>query len=172
MEEKMEEKRMETPAYIKQLLRPSQNGKQISRKVWSIDLESVWLPFFTATNVTGETAIANEALGAPLRLQYDQSGAVKFSKSGRPVIKVAKEIADQVRLVRENFTATLTHYANSVAIENPQAYKDQIESARRAGEPIINHDKQRLSDAIAELMEKQKAEAEGKKAKAKASVKA
>src|SRR3990172_124444 len=35
---------METPSYIKSLLIP--NGKKpAGRKVWSIDLETVWLPF-------------------------------------------------------------------------------------------------------------------------------
>ena len=86
---------METPDYIKALLRP--NGrKPAGRRVWSIDLETVWLPFFTATNTMGDTAIPHEALGAPLRLAYNADGTVKFSQTGRPVIKVAKEIADMI----------------------------------------------------------------------------
>ena len=56
-------KRMETPNYIKNLLKPTAN-KATSRKVWSIDLETVWLPFFTATNAMGDTAIPHEAIGA------------------------------------------------------------------------------------------------------------
>ena len=72
-----------TPQYIKALLKP--NGtKPAGRRVWSIDLESVWLPFFTATNTMGDTALAAESLGAPLRLAYDPDGTPKFSKSGRP----------------------------------------------------------------------------------------
>ena len=51
-------KRMETPNYIKNLLKPTAN-KATSRKVWSIDLETVWLPFFTATNAMGDTAISS-----------------------------------------------------------------------------------------------------------------
>jgi hypothetical protein len=40
---------METPNYIKSLVMP--NGKKpAGRRVWSIDLETVWLPFFYATN--------------------------------------------------------------------------------------------------------------------------
>ena len=164
---------MDTPVYIKQLLRPSANGKRTGRRIWSIDLETVWLPFYTATNVMGETAISDEALGSPLRLQYNPDGTVKFSKTGRPVIKVVKDISEQVRLVRENFVATLTNYANGVAIENADGYKSQVDKARRAGEPIVNYDNGKLTEAIAELVEKQKAEAEAKarveaKAKAKA----
>ena len=67
---------METPNYIKALLIP--NGhKPKGRKVWSIDLETVWLPFYTATNTMGETHIAPDALGAPLRLAYDADGSVQ-----------------------------------------------------------------------------------------------
>ena len=40
---------MNTPNYIKSLLAPNTKKPQ-GRKVWSIDLETVWLPFFTATN--------------------------------------------------------------------------------------------------------------------------
>jgi hypothetical protein len=43
---------MEIPNYIAALLQP-QTQKPTGRKVWSIDLETVWLPFFHATNVAG-----------------------------------------------------------------------------------------------------------------------
>jgi hypothetical protein len=45
----------------------------------------------------GDTAIPHEALGAPMRLVYNQDGSVKFSKAGKPVVKVAKDISDNVR---------------------------------------------------------------------------
>lgn len=164
---------MDLREYITTLVKPSANGKRTGRRIWSIDLETVWLPFFTATNVEGKTAIPDEALGAPLRLQYEADGSVKFSKTGRPVIKVAKEVSEQVRLVRENLIASLTTYANSVAMENPDAYQSQIDSARRAGEPIVNHDKQKLSEALAQLEAKARAEAQAKSApKARAEAKA
>ena len=47
---------METPNYIKSLVTPTTKQPQ-GRKVWSIDLQQVWLPFFTATNTMGDTAI-------------------------------------------------------------------------------------------------------------------
>ena len=43
----------QTPSYIKNLLKPTAT-KATSRKVWSIDLESTWIPFFTATNAMND----------------------------------------------------------------------------------------------------------------------
>ena len=150
---------METPNYIKSLLIP--NGrKPAGRKVWSIDLETVWLPFLTATNVMGDTRIPSEALGAPIRLAYDTDGSVKFSKTGRPITKVVKPIADSVRMVRENFTAGLLAYANGVITDNAEGYKAQVEMAREAGEPILNKDRESLQKAMLEAMEKSIGEAE------------
>ena len=166
---------METPAYIKSLLIP--NGrKPAGRKVWSIDLEQVWLPFFTATNTVGDTHISPDALGAPLRLGYNADGSVKFSKAGRPITKVAKDIADNVRMVRENFVAGLQSYANQVITDNPDGYKEQVQMARQAGEPILAKDKANLEQALAEAMERAIAEAEAQaqaegKRKAKAEAK-
>jgi septum formation inhibitor MinC len=149
---------METPNYIKALLIP--NGhKPKGRKVWSIDLETVWLPFYTATNTMGETHISPDALGAPLRLGYDADGSVKFSKTGRPVVKVAKELSDNIRLVRENFSASLISYANGVIAENPEGYKEQVEQARQAGEPIVKKDNERLQQALAKKVEEELAKA-------------
>ncbi len=144
---------METPNYIKSLLIP--NGrKPAGRKVWSIDLETVWLPFLTATNVMGDTRIPSEALGAPIRLAYDTDGSVKFSKTGRPITKIVKAIADTVRMVRENFTAGLLAYAGGVIADNTEGYKAQVLMAREAGEPFLTKDRESLQKAILEAMEK------------------
>ena len=149
----------DTPSYIKSLLTP--NGKQpASRRVWSIPLENVWLPFFTATNLNGDTAIPVDALGAPLRLAYAQDGSVKFSKSGRPVIKVAKPIADSVKLIRENFAANLVAYAEDVEQANPNGYEALKKKASKAGHPIATTDRANMDKAIAEAMAKAMAEAE------------
>jgi len=156
---------METPIYIKSLLIPTTKQPQ-GRRVWSIDLEQVWLKFFTATNTMGDTAIPSQAIGCPLRLGYDKTGAVRFSQSGRPVIRVAKEIADSVRLVRDNFTANLLNYAGSVIRDNGDGYKAQVQLAVKAGEPIYQHDRNQLASAL-----KAKAEAEAK-AQAEATAKA
>ena len=157
---------MDTPNYIKALLLPTNGNKPRARRVWGIDLETIWLPFFTATNTMGDTAIPADAMGAPLRLGYNADGSVKFSKTGRPVTKVVKDIADSVRLVKDNFTAGLLAYANGVITDNPDGYKAQIEMAREAGEPIIAKDRANLDKAIANAMVEAVAEAEVK-AKAK-----
>jgi len=152
---------MKTPSYIKSLLAPATNGKA-GKRVWSIDLEATWLPFFTATNVQGDTAIPADALGAPIRLAYAGDGAVKFNKKGRPVTVVVKEIRDAVTLVRENFAAQLNSYAASVARDNPDAYKAQVKAALKAGEPITVKDKAKLADAMRAQMDAAIAEAEAK----------
>jgi len=159
---------MDTPNYIKALLIP--NGhKPKGRKVWSIDLETVWLPFYTATNTMGETHLSPDALGAPLRLAFDADGSVKFSKTGRPVVRVAKELSDNIRLVRENFSASLISYASGVIAENPDGYKEQVDTARQAGEPIVRKDNEKLQQALAKKVEQELAEA---KAEAQAQAKA
>jgi hypothetical protein len=141
----------DTPNYIKALLMP--NGKKPqTRRVWGIELEGVWLPFFTATNTMGDTALPADALGCPLRLGYNTDGSVKFSKTGRPVLKVVKEIADNVKLVKDNFTAGLLSYSNNVATDNPEGYKAQLDMAREAGKPIHDKDSQNLSKAMAEAV--------------------
>jgi hypothetical protein len=147
---------METPQYIKSLLIPTAKQPN-ARKVWSIDLRMVWLPFFTATNTMGDTAIPAEALGCPLRLGYDKAGQVKFTASGRPVVRVAKELGDNVRLIRDNFTANLLNYAGSVIRERGEDYKAQVALADKAGEPLYQYDKEALDNA---LKAKAKAEAE------------
>ncbi len=124
-----------TPAYIKGLLQPTTRAPA-GRKVWSIDLERVWLPFFTATNVQGETQIPHEALGAPLRLAKAKDGTVRFNAKGAPVQRVAAEIRDAVSLVKDNFEASLVAYAGGVAKANPEGYKAQVEAAQTAATPI------------------------------------
>lgn len=165
----------DTPNYIKSLLMPNPK-KATARRVWGIELELVWLPFFTATNAQGDSAIPSDALGCPLRLGYEADGSVKFSKTGRPVTKVVKELADSVRMVKDNFTAGLLAYAGEVYTDNPEGYRLQLESARVAGEPIQTRDTANLSKALAEQREQAiaevMAEAERKaKAEAKAEAK-
>jgi hypothetical protein len=167
---------------IESLLMPRHNGKARDRRVWSIPLEGIWVPFFLATNTEGKTDIPAEALGAPLRLAKNADGTVKFSKTGRPVFRVAPEIAQQVRIVRENFTAQLEAYTNRVIGQKAEDYKAEVAKAQKAGKPIIEADAKALDEAIELLKAKelaeaiakatgqtegQKAEAEGQKPKAK-----
>jgi len=145
--------------YIKALLKP--NGKKpTTRRVWSIDLEGVLLPLFTATNTMGDTMIPHEALGAPLRLAYNADGTVKFSKTGRPVVKVVRDIADHVRMMRENLVASLQAYTHEVYNENPDAFKAEASANQEAGKPIITKDNEALSKALTEAFAKTETEAE------------
>jgi len=136
-----------TPQYIKSLLMPTTKSP-MGRRVWSIDLETVWLPFFTATNAMGDTAIPYDALGCPIRLAYDKDGSVRFGKTGRPVSRVAKPLSDSVTLIRQNFVANLQQYAEQVATERQEEYATQVELAQKAGQPIIAHDRAELDKAI------------------------
>ena len=156
-----------TPNYIKNLLAPSAKSPQ-ARRVWSIDLETVWLPFFTATNTMGDTAIPSDALGCPIRLAYDKDGSVKFSKTGRPVSRVAKPIADSVTLIRQNFVANLVDYAEQVLASKQEEYANQVELAQKAGKPISAHDRQELDKAIALQLEEAMRQAQCEKEEAEA----
>jgi len=149
----------DSPQYIKNLLMPTTKSPQ-GRRVWSIDLETTWLPFFTATNTMGDTAIPYDALGCPIRLAYDKDGSVKFSTSGRPVTKVAKPIADSVTLIRQNFVANLEQYAEQVATDRQEDYARQIEMSATAGQPIQAHDRAELDRAIQLQLEEAMREAQ------------
>ncbi|MBA7469518.1 hypothetical protein ES705_32888 [subsurface metagenome] len=149
----------ETPNYIKNLLLPTTKSP-VGRRVWSIDLETTWLPFFMATNAMGDTAIPADALGSPIRLAYDRDGSVKFSKTGRPVTRVAKPISASVTLIRQNFVANLQQYAEQVATDRQKDYKKQVEMAIIAGKPIIAHDKTELDKAVQLQLEEAMRQAE------------
>ena len=148
---------IETPTYIKSLLIPT-GKKATARRVWGIELETVWIPFFLATNAQGDSAIPSDALGAPLRLGYEADGSVKFTSKGYPQYKVEKDLADSIRYAKDNFTAGLLLHATQVATDNPEGYREQIESARKAGEPIRIRDKDNLHKAVAERREQAMAE--------------
>jgi hypothetical protein len=150
-----------SPNYIKTLLMPS-TKQQMGRRVWSIDLESVWLPFFTATNTMKDTAIPADALGCPIRLAYAKDGSVKFGRNGRPTTRVAKPISQNVSLVRENFVATLKDYAEQVASDHQEDYALQIQLAQEAGKPIAEHDQEEVSKAIQLQIEQAVAQANAK----------
>ena len=91
-------------------------------------------------NTAGETALAPEVLGAPLRLQRQKDHTPQFSPNGRPVIRVVKELSDQIRMVRENFTAGLLAYADSVRKAMATEFKAQVEASQKVGAEITAKD--------------------------------
>jgi hypothetical protein len=142
----------DTATYIKRLLIP--NGKKhAGRRVWSIDLETVWIPFLTATNTTGDSAIPQDALGCPLRLAYAKDGSVRFNQNGKPTIRVNKDLSNTIRIIRENFTATLVSHAEAVQTDMPDEYARQVELNHKAGQPIALADSEALDKANAERLD-------------------
>lgn len=137
-----------TPGHITALLQPI-SSKGVDRKAWSVGVYGVWVPFFTATNTAGETNLSPETLGAPVVLARDADGDIKFSKSGRPVLRVVKELSQHITLVRENFIAGLLGYTESVRKSDPAGYKAQVERAQKAGEPLIARDRADLDTLVA-----------------------
>ena len=148
---------IKTPSYIKAVLQPRAKSES-GRKVWSIDLQYVWLPFFTASNVQGETAIPREAIGAPLRLAKDKDGSVRFNKTGRPVLKVAGELSEAIRMVRENTVAGWMAFAGQVMKAKPDEYRAESQACHEAGAPIIQ--KANADIAVAVLLAAQTVAAE------------
>ncbi len=151
--EKNNTKTANTPNYVSALLMPHAESKS-DKRVWSVPLLGVWVPFFTATNAAGETDIASDVLGAPIRLQKNQDGTPKFSKNGKPVLRTVKELSDQIRLVRDNFTFGLMAYAENVRKTMPAEYKAQVEAAETAGAPIIKGDGDTLTRYLEQLRDK------------------
>ena len=141
----------QTPSYIQSLLMPVNDAKVNDRRLWAIPLQTVWVPFFIASNVMGNTQINPEALGAPLRLAYNSDGSVKYSKSGKPVFKVAPELATQVKLVRANFIAQIQSFTNMVASAKAEEFKAEVTKSQQAGQAIINRDRLALEEEYKRL---------------------
>ena len=139
-----------TNADIKAMLKPTLR-KGGDKRAWSIPVATTWVPFFTATNVKGHTSIEPDVLGAPLRLARDKDGTIQFDKAGRPRTKVHPVLAEQVKVAREHYEAELVAYAGNVAREMPKAYKEQVELAQRAAEPVAAKMDQDVDDFLAAL---------------------
>ena len=135
----------QTPAYVKALLAPRATRGSV-RRVWGIDLESVWIPFFTASNTKGETVIPDEALGAPIRLAHSKDGAIRFTQTGRPVTRVAPELNAHITMARENFVAGLQAFTGVVQQEMPDQYGAQVDMAYKAGAPLLDKDAADLAE--------------------------
>ncbi len=134
---------------IAALLTPTK-GQTSDKRIWGIPLAGVWKPFFTATNVAGDTAISKEALGAPVRLAREKDGTPKLSKTGKPVMRVVKELSDHVRTVRENFSYGLLAYAANVQKEHADEFKAMVTACDKAGEPIVQKDYEDFAAFVAE----------------------
>lgn len=121
--------------------------KKAQKQVWAIPLTD-WTSFFTATNVNGKTHVSREALGAPLRLAYNSDDSVKLSKKGIPIVRIAKDISDNVRFVRELVHDGITAYAVDTIENNPDAYEAEKQACAKAGKPIADRDSVNYLKAI------------------------
>ena len=139
-----------SPSFISALVSPGP-GSNSGKKSWSIDVESVWVPFFTATNAMGDTNISHETLGAPIRLGLQKDGSVRFTQTGRPSMRIAPELSTQIRVVRENFVASLQDYTGTVIEEHADAYRAQVERNQGAGTPLLAQDAKLLQEELDRL---------------------
>ena len=137
-----------TNADIKSMLKPTLK-KGGDKRAWSISVATTWVPFFTATNVKGHTAIEPDVLGAPLRLARDKDGTIQFDKAGRPRTKVHPVLAEQVKVAREHYEAELLGYVGNVARELPAKFKAEVELAQRAAAPVTAKRDQDVDDFLA-----------------------
>ncbi|GEM_PF-6216889 len=135
------------------LLKPLPPQKAADRRAWSIPLNTVWVPYFTAMKVAGAVAIADETLGAPIRLAKEKDGSPRFNSKGAPVVKVAKELSDCVKLVRENFVTILLQDTAHVQKASPAAFKAQLQKSHDAGAPVLQAD----ADAVTRYLNEVKA---------------
>ncbi|GAJ20905.1 unnamed protein product, partial [marine sediment metagenome] len=55
-------------------------------------------------------------------------------------MRVARDIADNVRLIKDNFTENLLDYASTVKDDMPDQFQAQVDKAQRAGAPIVQRD--------------------------------
>ncbi|KKM99287.1 hypothetical protein LCGC14_1149230, partial [marine sediment metagenome] len=79
-----------------------------------------------------------------------------FSKSGKPVTKIATPLSDGIKLVRENFTANLISYVNVVQKERTSDFSEHVKMAIEQGKPITAHDTAELDKAIQLQIEAEK----------------
>lgn len=140
----------QSPSFISALVSPGP-GSNSGKKSWSIDVESIWVPFFTATNAMGDTNISHETLGAPIRLGLQKDGSVRFTQTGRPSMRVAPELSTQIRVVRENFVASLQSYTGTVIEEHTDAYRAQVERNQHSGTPLLAQDAKLLQEELDRL---------------------
>ncbi len=149
---------MLTDSYIKGLVTPQPTKTAIKRNVKAFDVEFL-RTFAIAQNVEGNTNIPLEAIGAPYRLAQNKDGTIKISASGKPSIRVAKEIVTFGTMIHNNIVAGIQADTDRVFVEKKEACDAMVAASVKAGQPIINSDEKKLSAAL-----KVYADAEAKKA--------
>jgi hypothetical protein len=145
-----------TNADITSMLKPQfKSGSE--KRAWSIGIRTTWVPFYTATNAAGKSSIPADVLGAPERLARNKDGSIKFSKSGRPVMRVHPVLAEKVKICRDNYEADLLGYVGRISSEMPGKYKAEVQLAQRAAVPITAQIDQDVDDFLANIAAEQAA---------------
>ena len=135
---------------IHTLMKPSPY-KVKDRSVWSLPLNGLWIPFFTATNATGESHIDSGALGCPMRLSVDKDGVPKLKDDGSARYQVDKDISNAAKMVKGNFAFGLMSFTETVKKTHAEQYKAQVEAAQTEGAKVLEHDDTTLGAYLAEL---------------------
>jgi hypothetical protein len=152
-----------TPDFLTALLAPSK-GTRRSRRAWGIDVETVWVPYFTATNVREETELPDDVLGAPIRLAKTKDGEVRFDANGMPRMRVAPELNAQVNLVRENLVSAMMARVRTTIEERPDDYRKQVAAQQLAGEAVIKQQAHDVTVAVEKLRLEAEAQAKAEPA--------
>lgn len=136
---------MNVPTFVKNLMAPTA-AKSTVKRVWGIELLTVWAPYFHATNVMGVTEVSAEALGAPQRLARNKDGSIRYSPAtGRPVEQVVKELRDVIAGVQSNLVAGMLDFTGNVQKHESAAYKASLLAGVAAGAPLKDKDAKDLA---------------------------
>lgn len=156
--------------------------KPVDKKVWSIGLETVLIPYLTASNAIGATCLNGDVLGCPVRIARNEDGTPKLNKSGKLVTSVHKQIRTQVANMRDAYIAQLRNATRFVQSTETEAYNNQVKIANRMGAEAMQSERSLIAkyeaikaeaeaEATAEAETKATAEAEAT-AEAKATAEA
>jgi len=126
-----------------------------SKKLWGGDVETQWVPFFSATNVLGDTAISDTSMGAPIITPIGEDGVPKFNRNGEPVRQVQTEIRRAVSSVQASFFAGLAQFAGEVQRLNQREYVEAVKRYQNAGTLV----KEAEDAAIEEELDRRRAAA-------------
>ena len=132
----------------KWLVTPLPTKDTVVRRVKSFDV-AMLVDYAVAQNVCGNTTIPLEAIGAPYRLRTNKAGVVQFSQTGKPSVRVAKEIVAFGTMIHNNIVSAIVSDTSRVYAEKEAEVKAMIAAAAKAGAPIINSDNTKLTAAIA-----------------------
>jgi hypothetical protein len=143
-------------------------ARSISRKAWSLDVGSFWVPVITAAKVFGGEGVqnvSNEALGAPIVAARDKNtGALRISSKGQVSFRVHPEIQEFVKAQMSGYASNMLRMVGVIQHESPEAYIAQVAAQQKAGKPTVDQD---ILDITAfEIAKLEAAEAERLKAEA------